>query len=78
MGIACTTLLSHHTCLQSPYPLQVHDELLFEVEGSHVPSAAALVRTVMEDAAVVWGLRVALPVKVSVGPSWGQLREYVD
>lgn len=58
--------------------LQVHDELLFEVEGSNVPAAAALVRSVMEDAAEVWGLRVALPVKVSVGPSWGQLREYVE
>lgn len=55
---------------------QVHDELLFEVESSRVAAAAGLIRGVMEDAAAVWGLRVSLPVKVSVGPSWGQLSEY--
>jgi DNA polymerase theta len=56
----------------------VHDELLFEVKESYVQAAAALVRGVMEDASAVWGLRVALPVKVSVGPSWGQLQEYTE
>jgi DNA polymerase I-like protein with 3'-5' exonuclease and polymerase domains len=57
--------------------VQVHDELLFEVRGGHVAAAAALVQRAMEDAAAVWALKVALPVKVSVGSSWGQLQEYV-
>jgi DNA polymerase I-like protein with 3'-5' exonuclease and polymerase domains len=56
----------------------MHDELLFEVAADYVPTAAALVRSVMEDAASVWGLRVALPVKVSVGPSWGELEAYSE
>jgi DNA polymerase I-like protein with 3'-5' exonuclease and polymerase domains len=56
----------------------VHDELLFEVEASCLDTAAALVRSVMEDAAAVWGLRVSLPVKVSVGPDWGHLQEYAE
>jgi DNA polymerase I-like protein with 3'-5' exonuclease and polymerase domains len=57
---------------------QVHDELLFEVEAPYLDAAAALVRSVMEDAATVWGLLVSLPVKVYVGPDWGHLNELVD
>eukprot|EP00882_Tetradesmus_deserticola_P034371 GHRQ01039402.1.p3 GENE.GHRQ01039402.1~~GHRQ01039402.1.p3 ORF type:complete len:100 (+),score=32.17 GHRQ01039402.1:43-300(+) len=56
---------------------QVHDELLLEVEEAHLPQVAALVRSVMEGAAGTWGVRVPLPAKLSVGPSWGQLQEYV-
>lgn len=56
--------------------LQVHDELLFEVSSSHLSRVAALVRRVMEGAAAVWGIQLPLPVKVSVGPSWGQLVRY--
>lgn len=58
--------------------MQVHDELLFEVQAPYLDAAAALVRSVMEDAAAVWGLRVSLPVKVSVGPDWGHLQEFVE
>ncbi|WIA12996.1 hypothetical protein OEZ85_006607 [Tetradesmus obliquus] len=58
--------------------LQVHDELLFEVSEAQLPQVAALVRAVMEGAAGVWGVRVPLPVKLSVGPSWGQLQAYDD
>lgn len=57
---------------------QVHDELLFEVSGRHLPAAAACVRVVMESASATWGLKVRLPVKLSVGPSWGQLQECDD
>eukprot|EP00878_Enallax_costatus_P017338 GHUV01018210.1.p1 GENE.GHUV01018210.1~~GHUV01018210.1.p1 ORF type:complete len:407 (+),score=127.89 GHUV01018210.1:1266-2486(+) len=57
--------------------LQVHDELLFEVSERHLAAAAACVRRVMEAASQTWGLKVRLPVKLSVGPSWGQLEESV-
>jgi DNA polymerase I-like protein with 3'-5' exonuclease and polymerase domains len=56
--------------------MQVHDELLFEVSSSQLTSVAALVRRVMEGTAAVWGIQLPLPVKVSVGPSWGQLTRY--
>ncbi|KAF6252881.1 hypothetical protein COO60DRAFT_1704095 [Scenedesmus sp. NREL 46B-D3] len=56
--------------------LQVHDELLFEVARPHLQQVSALVRDVMEGAQQAWGLSVAVPVKVAVGPSWGQLQEY--
>jgi DNA polymerase theta len=53
--------------------LQIHDELLFEVSASHLTPVAALVRRVMEGTAAVWGIQLPLPVKLSAGPSWGQL-----
>jgi DNA polymerase I-like protein with 3'-5' exonuclease and polymerase domains len=54
----------------------VHDELVFEVEEAALPAAAALIRRVMEGAAGAWRLSVSLPVKLRVGPSWGQLEVY--
>lgn len=69
----CTTLLYCATV----HHVQVHDELLFEVREGHVAAAASLVQRAMEDAAAVWALKVSLPVKVSVGSSWGQLQEYM-
>ncbi|KAF5826223.1 DNA polymerase I, partial [Dunaliella salina] len=52
--------------------LQVHDELLFEVQAGHEARVAAHVQEVMSSA---WDLRVPFPVKISMGPSWGELSE---
>lgn len=59
-------------------PLQIHDELLFEVKETHVHQAAAVVRRVMEGQAANWGLRAPLPVRIQQGPSWGELQEYQE
>jgi DNA polymerase theta len=56
--------------------VQVHDELLFEVSSDQLAEAVRLIRGVMEAASGVWGLQVLLPIKLSVGPSWGQLQDY--
>jgi DNA polymerase theta len=56
--------------------LQVHDELLFEVDSAVLPAAARVVRETMEAAAGTWRLSVPLPVKLSAGPSWGELETY--
>ena len=53
--------------------MQIHDELLLEVEKDVLPSAATLVRGCMEGAAA---LSVPMRVKLSMGPSWGQLQAY--
>ncbi|KXZ52413.1 hypothetical protein GPECTOR_9g457 [Gonium pectorale] len=53
--------------------LMVHDELVFEVESGLLPAVAALVRQVLEGQVA---LSVPLPVKLSAGPSWGELTEY--
>ncbi len=47
-------------------PLQVHDELLFEVREEAVPHLAKVAREVMESVA---DLRIPLPVKIQVGRS---------
>lgn len=54
--------------------LQLHDELLFEVRAEQLAPAAAIIHGVMEGAAAAWRLRVALPVRLSVGRSWGELQ----
>lgn len=53
--------------------LQIHDELLFEVQISVLTEAAELVKEVMETSV---RLTVPLNVKLHVGPSWGELEPY--
>ena len=53
--------------LKSRMLLQVHDELLFEAPEDEAPRLAALVRDVMEHAAV---LSVPLVVETGIGRSW--------
>lgn len=59
--------------------LQIHDELLFLVRKSCLPHIAAIVKGTMENVAAapgLWNLMVPMPVKLLVGPSWGELTEY--
>ncbi len=54
--------------------LQIHDELLIECPRARVHETAATVRQCLENVERLCpGFRVPLPVRISVGPSWGQL-----
>ena len=53
--------------------MQMHDELVYEVACGDVVQVAQIVKMVMENACPV--LRVRTPVKVKVGPTWGQLQD---
>ncbi|WCJ18323.1 DNA polymerase I [Euphorbia peplus] len=53
--------------------LQVHDELVLEVDPSMVKDAASLLQIGMEKTAL---LRVPLQVKLKVGRTWGSLEPY--
>lgn len=55
--------------------LQIHDELLLEVNPVMVREAAALVRSSMEGAAC---LKVPLRVKLQVGRTWGSLKPFSE
>ena len=66
-------LVADMPCLMSSPGVQIHDELLLEVAKEALPKAAALVRDCMEGAVK---LSVPMPVKLHVGPSWGQLQPY--
>jgi DNA polymerase theta len=57
--------------------LQLHDELVLEVDLGWVREVGSAVRDAMEGVAGVFGLRVPLPVRVSVGRAWGEM-EKVD
>jgi DNA polymerase-1 len=49
--------------------MQVHDELVFEVEASGAQDVAALVQHEMES---VTALAVPLVVEVGIGPNWDE------
>uniref|UniRef100_A0ABD2WL81 DNA-directed DNA polymerase n=1 Tax=Trichogramma kaykai TaxID=54128 RepID=A0ABD2WL81_9HYME len=53
--------------------LQLHDELIYEVNPNDLPVIAKIVKESMERA---FQLRVPLPVKVKIGTTWGNLEEY--
>ncbi|XP_076224101.1 DNA polymerase theta isoform X2 [Nomia melanderi] len=53
--------------------LQLHDELLYEVNINDIRQVATIVKESMEQ---VCQLAVPLPVKLRVGPAWGDLSEY--
>ncbi|XP_043257568.1 DNA polymerase theta [Colletes gigas] len=53
--------------------LQLHDELLYEVNIKDLRQVATIVKESMEQ---VCQLAVPLPVKLKVGPAWGDLSEY--
>lgn len=52
--------------------LQVHDELVFEVDNDKVESEATKIKEIMESVA---SLNVPLVVDVEVGDSWGELSD---
>ncbi|XP_014469442.1 PREDICTED: DNA polymerase theta isoform X2 [Dinoponera quadriceps] len=53
--------------------LQLHDELLYEVNLADLKEVAIIIKESMEE---VCQLTVPLPVKVRVGPAWGSLTDY--
>jgi DNA polymerase-1 len=53
--------------------LQIHDELLFEVDRAELADTVRLVRRVMEG---VVQLKVPLTVDMRVGESWGEMNFY--
>ncbi|XP_023248277.1 DNA polymerase theta [Copidosoma floridanum] len=53
--------------------LQLHDELLYEVNSNDLEVVARIVKESMENA---FKLSVPLPVKMRVGSAWGNLEEY--
>jgi len=50
--------------------LQIHDELIFEVDEGEVETAQRVVRDAMEG---VWELKAPLKVDIKLGKNWGEL-----
>ena len=60
-------LLKQHRA-QASLLLQVHDELVFEIEAPHAAAMAPQIKKIMESAA---HLSVPLTVETGIGPHWG-------
>lgn len=54
--------------------LQLHDELMYEVNKYDLETVKSIVKTVMEKNT---RLSVILPVNIKVGISWGSMRECI-
>ena len=56
--------------LKADLLLQIHDELIFELDTGEVERAAPLIKTTMER---VMDLRVPLKVEIKIGDDWGEI-----
>uniref|UniRef100_A0A2A4JFN8 DNA-directed DNA polymerase family A palm domain-containing protein n=1 Tax=Heliothis virescens TaxID=7102 RepID=A0A2A4JFN8_HELVI len=54
--------------------LQIHDELVWEVNDLHVDRAAAIIKQAMEGCGQWCGMTVPLPVAISTGKDWGSMQ----
>lgn len=75
----CWTRWALAVCDSGGSGVQIHDELLFLVRKECLSKAVGVIRSTLEAAVQggdMWSLTVPLPVKISVGPSWGELEEY--
>jgi len=68
--IAADKLIREHFSEKAVLLLQIHDELIFEVEESVAPVFAHEIKGVMES---VYTLCVPLVAEVSVGKNWGEI-----
>ena len=50
--------------------LQIHDEIVIEVEAGFFKLGCQVLRESMQGA---WQLRVPLAIQLSAGPSWGEM-----
>ena len=54
------------------FVLQLHDELIYEVNSAHMSAVASIIKHCMETATQ---LSVKLPVTLKAGPAWGTMTD---
>merc|ERR1712130_1007590 len=80
-SMGMTTIVSTTTSTNDSSPprgaflvLQLHDELIYEVNAKDLQEVATIVKTEMENA---WpNLKVKFPVKLKMSTSWSSMEEY--
>ncbi|CAG9104862.1 unnamed protein product [Plutella xylostella] len=58
--------------------LQIHDELVWEVRDEHVARASEIVKEVMESCGHKCGISMKLPVAISYGQNWGDMKKHIE
>lgn len=61
-------------CIKAKFVLQMHDEIMFQVENDHFQQFIHCLKKQMENISNF--INVLLPVKVSYGLNWSQMNEY--
>ncbi|MFH1838662.1 MAG: DNA polymerase I [Candidatus Kuenenbacteria bacterium] len=55
--------------------LQVHDELIFEVENNFIQEAIKLIKQEMEELSETKRFKVPIEIKIKIGDNWGEMEE---
>ncbi|XP_061713786.1 DNA polymerase nu-like [Cydia pomonella] len=58
--------------------LQIHDELVWEVADDHVDKAAEIIKYAMENVGRDSGMNTILPIELTRGRNWGEMRSFED
>jgi hypothetical protein len=64
--------------LGEPINLQVHDSLGEEPLIADIPASVQKVREAFKHPITLHGRTFEIPIDIQVGPSWGDLGDYVD
>ncbi|XP_045534816.1 DNA polymerase theta [Papilio machaon] len=68
----CAVDKTHFSYIKPRLILQLHDELIYEVQETHMKDFSKVLKRVLEDTVC---LNVPLPVKLKSGKTWGTLSE---
>ncbi|XP_063361792.1 DNA polymerase nu-like [Cydia amplana] len=64
------------TAVASRLVLQIHDELVWEVAEGHVDRAAVIIKYAMENVGRDSGMNMTLPIELTYGRNWGEMRPF--
>ena len=62
--------------VESELVMMIHDEMVWQVPDSHLEMAAALVKESLESCGEALNMKLETKVKISVGDTWGELKEF--
>jgi DNA polymerase-1 len=68
----CSNLNAVHTCRPL---IQIHDELLFEIDTTYLPAVALMLRREMEN---VITLSVPIKCDIEIGDNWADMKPYKE
>ncbi|XP_063381195.1 DNA polymerase nu-like [Cydia fagiglandana] len=64
------------TAVTSRLVLQIHDELVWEVAEADVDRAAVMIKYAMENVGRDSGMNMTLPIELTYGRNWGEMRPF--
>ena len=62
--------------VESKLVMMIHDEMVWQIHGSHLEMAATVVKQSLESCGEVLKMKMETKVKISVGDTWGELEDF--